>query len=193
MCGIAGYVGRPAAAPIILEGLRRLEYRGYDSAGIAVLNNQRLHQRYSGPYRQVVYLNEYDVVTLTADDSKVANLGSDTAKVQISQIEFSAEAAERGPFPHFMLKEIFEQPRTAENALRGRIDFDEATAKFGGIYLHAGPEIGVASTKAFTSQVTVLTLLALFMGRMRMLASSRAIPMPTLKPDLRLISQAPKK
>jgi glucosamine--fructose-6-phosphate aminotransferase (isomerizing) len=40
----------------------------------------------------------------------------------------------------------------------------------GGIYLHAGPEIGVASTKAFTSQVTVLALFALFMGRIRMLA-----------------------
>ena len=43
----------------------------------------------------------------------------------------------------------------------------------GGIYLHAGPEIGVASTKAFTSQVTVLALLALFMGRMRMLSLTR--------------------
>jgi glutamine---fructose-6-phosphate transaminase (isomerizing) len=40
----------------------------------------------------------------------------------------------------------------------------------GGIYLHAGPEIGVASTKAFTSQVTVLTLLALYLGRMRHLS-----------------------
>jgi glutamine---fructose-6-phosphate transaminase (isomerizing) len=43
----------------------------------------------------------------------------------------------------------------------------------GGIYLHAGPEIGVASTKAFTSQVTVLTLLALYMGRLRMLSHGR--------------------
>jgi glucosamine--fructose-6-phosphate aminotransferase (isomerizing) len=43
----------------------------------------------------------------------------------------------------------------------------------GGIYLHAGPEIGVASTKAFTSQVSVLTLLALLMGRMRMLSLNR--------------------
>src|SRR5207248_6619673 len=43
----------------------------------------------------------------------------------------------------------------------------------GGIYLHAGPEIGVASTKAFTSQVTVLTLMALLMGRIRMLAAGR--------------------
>src|SRR5258708_25311289 len=45
----------------------------------------------------------------------------------------------------------------------------------GGIYLHAGPEIGVASTKAFTSQATVLTLLALLMGRIRMLALNRGL------------------
>ena len=38
MCGIVGYVGRQAAGPILLEGLQRLEYRGYDSAGIAVLD-----------------------------------------------------------------------------------------------------------------------------------------------------------
>jgi glucosamine--fructose-6-phosphate aminotransferase (isomerizing) len=41
----------------------------------------------------------------------------------------------------------------------------------GGVYLHAGPEIGVASTKAFTSQVTVLTMLALYLGRLRHLSS----------------------
>lgn len=229
--------------------------------------------------REVIYLNDYDVVTLTADRFNVANLGNDTARVQISKLEFDAAATERGNFPHFMLKEIFEQPRTVENAMRGRIDHDEATSKFGGlnmtlaelrevdhivipacgtswhaaligeylfeefahipteieyasefryrnapiekhtlvlvitqsgetadtlaglreskrrghkvlsicnvvgstiaresdggIYLHAGPEIGVASTKAFTSQVTVLTLLALLMGRIRMLSNSQ--------------------
>src|ERR1035437_7241241 len=42
MCGIIGYVGKQAASPILLEGLRRLEYRGYDSAGIAVLHNGEL-------------------------------------------------------------------------------------------------------------------------------------------------------
>ena len=211
----------------------------------------------------------------------MANLGSDTAKVQVSKIEFSAEDSEKGDFPHYMLKEIFEQPRTVQNALRGRVDMEELTAKFGGlnmttaelravdrvvitacgtswhaalvgeylleefahipteveyasefryrnapiekntlvlaitqsgetadtlaglresrrrghpvlaicnvvgstiareanggIYLHAGPEIGVASTKAFTSQVTVLILLSLLMGRIRMLPNTRAM------------------
>ena len=38
MCGIVGYVGPDQALPIVLEGLRRLEYRGYDSAGVAVLD-----------------------------------------------------------------------------------------------------------------------------------------------------------
>jgi glutamine---fructose-6-phosphate transaminase (isomerizing) len=445
MCGIVGYIGKQSAAPIILEGLRRLEYRGYDSAGMSVLNGQgvevrkkkgkieeglgkllkarpllgyvgvghtrwathgepsdenshphfdhsgkisvvhngvienydRLKERFVkaghrfqsstdtevlahligehygriqeseaekvsengvhplakavtealreviGTYgiavmcsdypevivgarrgsplivgigegehflasdataiaphtQQVIYLNDYDVVTLRADRFAVTSLGSDTARVQISQLEFSPEQAEKGDFEHFMLKEIFEQPRTVENAMRGRIDMEEGTAKFGGlnmsvaelraidqivitacgtswhaalvgeylfeelahipveveyasefryrnapiekntlvlaitqsgetadtlaslretkrrghkvlaicnvvgstiareadggIYLHAGPEIGVASTKAFTSQVTVLALLALFMGRIRMLSLHR--------------------
>ena len=42
MCGIVGYVGQQEAAPILLDGLRRLEYRGYDSAGIAVCGDGQL-------------------------------------------------------------------------------------------------------------------------------------------------------
>src|SRR5579862_1163663 len=42
MCGIIGYVGKKSASPILLEGLRRLEYRGYDSAGVAVLDTTEL-------------------------------------------------------------------------------------------------------------------------------------------------------
>src|SRR3954465_15286463 len=45
MCGILGYVGPREAEPILLEGLRRLEYRGYDSAGMATLTGNRLHLR----------------------------------------------------------------------------------------------------------------------------------------------------
>ena len=43
MCGIVGYVGPRAALGVVVEGLRRLEYRGYDSAGVAVVEGGRLH------------------------------------------------------------------------------------------------------------------------------------------------------
>ena len=230
--------------------------------------------------KKVVYLNDYDVATITPERFDVTNLGTDTANVQISNLEFSHEDVGRGKFAHFMLKEIFEQPQTVLNALRGRIDFEGATAKFGGlnmtaaelrnidriviaasgtswhaalvgeylieelaqipvevefahefcyrncplekntvllvlsqsgetadtlaalreakrrghralaivnvvgstiaresdggIYMHAGPEIGVASTKAFVSTLTVLTLLAVHLGRLRQLSANRA-------------------
>ena len=41
MCGIVGYVGPKEACPILMKGLKRLEYRGYDSAGIALINGKR--------------------------------------------------------------------------------------------------------------------------------------------------------
>ena len=45
MCGIVGYVGPKNAAPILVDGLRRLEYRGYDSAGVAVISDGRMERR----------------------------------------------------------------------------------------------------------------------------------------------------
>jgi glutamine---fructose-6-phosphate transaminase (isomerizing) len=43
MCGIVAYIGKKQAYPIILKGLKRLEYRGYDSAGIALINQDQLN------------------------------------------------------------------------------------------------------------------------------------------------------
>ena len=87
--------------------------------------------------KKVVYLNDYDVATITPERFDVLNLGTDTANVQISNLEFSQEDAARGKHAHFMLKEIFEQPQTVQNALRGRLDFEGATAKFGGLNMTA--------------------------------------------------------
>ena len=63
MCGIVGYIGTREAPEICLAGLRRLEYRGYDSAGIAVVNGDQLEQRKEGARRHAV-------------DAAAADLGS---------------------------------------------------------------------------------------------------------------------
>ncbi|MCA8986877.1 MAG: glutamine--fructose-6-phosphate transaminase (isomerizing) [Planctomycetaceae bacterium] len=225
---------------------------------------------------EVVYLSDNEIAILTSDDIQIIHRDSGAVDPKIQILDQSAGDSELGDFEHYMLKEIYEQPQSIENAMRGRFNEDEATSVFGGlnmtakdlrkidrivltacgtswhaglvgeylleefaripteveyaselryrnppmsentmifaitqsgetadtlaalreckrkghptlaicnvvgstiareadggIYLHAGPEIGVASTKAFTSQVTVLTLLALFFGRMRHLS-----------------------
>ena len=61
MCGIVGYIGEEQAAPILLNGLQKLEYRGYDSAGVAVYNlaGARAEARVDAPGSfQVAFLDE---------------------------------------------------------------------------------------------------------------------------------------
>jgi glucosamine--fructose-6-phosphate aminotransferase (isomerizing) len=221
--------------------------------------------------RQVVYLDDGEAAALRRDGYETCDFSAAPVTKEVEQIAFDLPAIERGGCPHFMLKEICEQPESVRNAFRGRILREQGTAKLGGveerllrearrvhivacgtawhaglvgkyllenlarvptqasyaaefryanpvvepgtllvavsqsgetldtleavrearlhgaatmgivnvvgssiarecgqgIYIHAGPEIGVASTKAFTGQVVAFLLLAVAMGRMR--------------------------
>ena len=235
----------------------------------------------SGHADQVVYLQDRQICKLTGTDFVIRDQDFETVDASTHDIKhFIGDIdADRGDFPHYMLKEIYEQPETIANAMRGRLDDADATAHFGGlnlsaqqlratdrvimtacgtsyhaglvgeylfeelarmpveveyasefryrnppmdrgtvvlaitqsgetadtlaalreskrmghttlaicnvvgssiareadggVYLHAGPEVGVASTKAFTSQVVKLTMLALYFGRLRHLSASQ--------------------
>ena len=226
--------------------------------------------------RHVIYLQDGDMARVTADGPQIVTLDNVSVDRAVSAVEWEIDAAEKGGFEHFMLKEIFEQPQALQNTIRGRLDqalgttvlsglnltprelaairrlvivgcgtslhagmvgkylFEsladlptdpEQAAEFRycnpilgaddlllaisqsgetadtlaavregiqkgalvaglcnvvgstiaresgrGVYLHAGPEIGVASTKAFTAQVTVLLMMALKLGRCRRLS-----------------------
>lgn len=226
--------------------------------------------------RQVVYLDDGEMAVLTPEEHRVYDLGHNIRHKESQEIEWSAEEAQKGGCPHFMLKEILEEPEAIENSLRGRLLVEEGAVRLGGlsnvsqelknakrvlisacgtaylaglagkymleeyagipvvidlasefryrkpvfqegdiflaisqsgetadtaaalreakekgvlalgivnvvgstiaretdagVYQHIGPEIGVASTKAFTSQVAILALLTLLLGRSRQMS-----------------------
>jgi glucosamine--fructose-6-phosphate aminotransferase (isomerizing) len=228
---------------------------------------------------QVIYLNDNEMAVLKPDQFRTTTIDDLDVSPVISQLENKLEEYELGDYPHYMLKEIFEQPTAISNCLRGRAEQREGRIVLGGltayardlanakrfiltgqgtawhaglvgdyvmedlakvvtettyasefryrnplveddtvlvaisqsgetadtlaalregkekgalalgvvnvvgstiarevdagIYLHAGPEIGVASTKAFTCQCVVLTMLALYVGRRRFMSQSQ--------------------
>ena len=229
--------------------------------------------------RKVIYLDDGEMAVVDRNGYRIVDLDATEIKKKVSRIDWDLGQIERGGFAHFMLKEIFEQPQTLEQTMRGRLLGDEGTSKLGGlnltddellsfdniiitacgtswhsaligehmieeltrvpveveyasefryrnpivnektlcivisqsgetadtlaamreakrrgartlgivnvvgstiareadggIYIHAGPEIGVASTKAFTSQVIALLLFTLKLGRLRDLSILR--------------------
>lgn len=225
---------------------------------------------------RVIYLEDGELAIINADNYEIINIKKKKVAKKVTKLDWSIEKAEKGGFPHFMLKEIYEQPHVVEDAIRGRLVVLEGMAKLGGlrdvadelreiekiiivscgtsyyaglvgeymleeyagipveveyasefryrkpilgkntaviaisqsgetadtleavkeaknkgslalgivntvgstiaretdagIYNHAGPEIGVASTKAFTSQLSILVLLTLLLGRQRQMS-----------------------
>lgn len=234
-----------------------------------------------GKTDKIVYLADHEIAVVTANTIRVVHRDQGDVGHDVQFLEMDTVDIELGEYPHYMLKEIFEQPNSVRNAMRGRLDRDAATALFGGlplsasqlhgierfvltacgtswhaslvgeymiealaripvevqyaselryrnpplsphtllfaltqsgetidtlaalreikrkghstmaicnvvgstiaresdggIYLHAGPEIGVASTKAYTSQCTVLALLALYFGRLHHLSYEQGL------------------
>src|SRR5206468_4000016 len=130
-----------------------------------------------GETREIVPLAEGDVAVLTPGGLAVTTLDGAAVRREPTTVSWDAEAAEKSGYPHFMLKEIFEQPDVIRDTLRERVDLGEDSIRLpelglkardlAGLYPRAGIEIGVASTKAFTAQLTAITLLALKLGRAR--------------------------
>ncbi|MFL5574758.1 MAG: glutamine--fructose-6-phosphate transaminase (isomerizing) [Gemmatimonadaceae bacterium] len=85
--------------------------------------------------RDVVYLDDGDLAVLTRDGYRVIDMNASTMQRKVSKIDWDLGQIERGGFAHFMLKEIFEQPATIENTMRGRLLLEEGTAKLGGLNL----------------------------------------------------------
>lgn len=235
--------------------------------------------------QKVVYLDDNDIVIAKRSGYTLLNLHSQVVQREIQEVDFDVDSVAKGGFEHFMLKEIFEQPTSLRDTMRGRLLISEGIAKLsgldanikelrtinriiiiacgtsyyagmvgeymiedlagvpveveyasefryrnpiikpgtlvicisqsgetadtlaamkeaqhkgatvlgicnavgssiarnsnGGVYLHAGPEIGVASTKAFSAQVLVLSMIALLLGRQRRVSYEQGMDLAT--------------
>ena len=85
--------------------------------------------------RQVVYLDDGDVAVIERDSYRVIDLNAMPLPRDVDRIDWDLAEIERGGYAHFMLKEIFEQPQSVENTMRGRLMLEDGTAKLGGLNL----------------------------------------------------------
>ncbi|HEV3324466.1 MAG TPA: glutamine--fructose-6-phosphate transaminase (isomerizing) [Puia sp.] len=83
--------------------------------------------------KEVVYVNDYELAILKADELILKNLGNEKITPFIQKLDLELAAIEKGGFDHFMLKEIFEQPDTIFDCLRGRLDASKGTITMSGI------------------------------------------------------------
>ncbi len=87
--------------------------------------------------KEVVYVNDYEVAIVKADELILKNLGNEKQTPFITKLDMELAAIEKGGYDHFMLKEIFEQPQTIYDCLRGRLDADAGTIIMSGIQQYA--------------------------------------------------------
>lgn len=86
--------------------------------------------------KEVVYVNDYELAIVKPDELILKNLGNEKVTPYITKLDMELAAIEKGGYDHFMLKEIFEQPSTIYDCLRGRLDAKELSIKMGGIDQH---------------------------------------------------------
>jgi len=86
--------------------------------------------------KEVVYVNDYELAILKSDELILKNLGNEQITPYIQKLDLELASIEKGGFDHFMLKEIFEQPDTIFDCLRGRLDAANGTITMAGIQQH---------------------------------------------------------
>jgi len=82
---------------------------------------------------KMIFLGDGEVATVKRGTCSVTDLASNPIEKEVMELAWSVEEAEKGGYPHFLLKEIMEQPESIENALRGRVVLEEGSAKLGGL------------------------------------------------------------
>jgi glutamine---fructose-6-phosphate transaminase (isomerizing) len=97
--------------------------------------------------RQVVYLDDREVATIDADGYRTVTLDDRPTQKSPSKVSWGHEAYDRGPFPHFMLKEISEQAEASARTLKGRLDAQFSTAHLGGLELSARELLAIRRVK----------------------------------------------
>jgi len=86
--------------------------------------------------KEVVYVNDYEIAIIKQDELILKNLGNEKQTPYITQLDMELTAIEKGGYDHFMLKEIFEQPSTIYDCLRGRLDAERSRITMQGVEDH---------------------------------------------------------
>ncbi|MFO7894765.1 MAG: glutamine--fructose-6-phosphate transaminase (isomerizing) [Longimicrobiales bacterium] len=103
--------------------------------------------------RDFVYMEDGEMAVLTDEGYQIYSLMGHELSKDVTRVDWDLEAIEKSGFEHFMLKEIFEQPETLENAMRGRLLEEEGTAKLGGLQ-HLADELRQAEQVTITASGT---------------------------------------